>query len=88
MRNAVSEETPFDQHVRYLKAFAFRGLQLLAPNFSLVAISGAVLLCFYLMRFFWPCYFSAAVIGTQYVIYFGFDSSEDADRAIEVLKKL
>lgn len=32
--------------------------------------------------------FSAAVIGTQYVIYFGFDSSEDADRAIEVLKKL
>jgi len=70
MRIAVSEETPFHQHVRYLKSFAFRGLQLLAPNFSLVAISGAVLLCFYLMRFFWPCYFSAAVIGTA-AVYVG-----------------
>lgn len=31
---------------------------------------------------------SAAVIGTRFIAYFAFDSSADADRAVDVLKKM
>jgi predicted amino acid-binding ACT domain protein len=31
--------------------------------------------------------FSAAVIGPRFIIYIGLDSSEDAARAVEILRK-